>query len=148
MRVQFGGGWIAQSDDVVILHEPGRYPVAYFPRADLAGDVLRDTERTTDHPELGRTAWFAVRNGDHVAADFFSKDAADNPMSAVMGSTGPSWEFKKGKPAVVAAKAKFQAVLNKKGTVVRVSQADVQARAAADSGDPGDAQPAGTNGKH
>jgi hypothetical protein len=31
--------------------------------------------------------------------------------------------------------------------VVRVSQADVQARAAADSGDPGDAQPAGTNGK-
>src|SRR5580698_7021164 len=80
-------------------------------------------------------------NGDHVAADFFSKDAAANPMSAVMGSEGPSWDFKKGKPAVVAAKTKFQAVRNKKGTEVRVPQADVSASAAADSGDSGDSQP-------
>jgi uncharacterized protein (DUF427 family) len=67
MRVQFGGAWVAQSDDVVILHEPGRYPVAYFPRADLAEGLLGDTERTTDHPELGHTAWYAVRQGDHEA---------------------------------------------------------------------------------
>jgi hypothetical protein len=93
----------------------------------------------------GRVVWtmdyVTASNGDHVAADFFSKDSAENPMSAVMGSEGPSWEFKKGKPAVVAAKAKFQAVLNKKGTVVRVPQADVSASAAADSGDSGDSQP-------
>ncbi len=68
MRVRFAGAWIAQSDDVVILHEPGRYPVAYFPKADLAEGVLHDTQRTTDHPELGRTAWYAVRHGDHDAA--------------------------------------------------------------------------------
>src|SRR5580698_5213013 len=85
--------------------------------------------------------YVTAANGDHVTVDFFSKDAADNPMSAVMGSSGPSWDFKKGKPAVVAAKAKFQAVLNKKGTVVRVPQADVSASAAADSGDSGDSQP-------
>jgi uncharacterized protein YgiM (DUF1202 family) len=99
----------------------------------------------------GQLTWtmdyVTAANGDHVAADFFSKDAADNPMSAVMGSPGPSWEFKKGKPVVVAAKAKFQAVLNKKGIVVRVSQADVQARAAADGSDAGEAQPAGANVK-
>jgi hypothetical protein len=29
MRVRFGGAWIADSEDVVVLHEPGRYPVAY-----------------------------------------------------------------------------------------------------------------------
>jgi hypothetical protein len=90
----------------------------------------------------GSLAWtmdyVTAANGEHVAADFFSKEAAENPMSAVMGSSGPSWEFKKGKPAFVAAKTKFQAVLNKKGTVVRVAQADVQARAAADGAD-GDA---------
>jgi hypothetical protein len=28
MRVRFGGAWIADSEDVVLLHEPGRYPVA------------------------------------------------------------------------------------------------------------------------
>jgi hypothetical protein len=98
----------------------------------------------------GRVVWtmdyVTATNGDHVAADFYSKEAAENPMSAVMGSEGPSWEFKKGKPAVVAAKAKFQAALNKKGTVVRVSQADVQARATADAGDSADGQPVG-NGK-
>jgi hypothetical protein len=93
--------------------------------------------------------YVTAANGDHVGADFFSKDAAENPMSAVMGSEGPSWEFKKGKPVVVAAKAKFQAVLNKKGTVVRVPQADVSASAAADSDGSSDAhatQP-GSNGK-
>ena len=93
----------------------------------------------------GRVVWtmdyVTATNGDHVQADFFSKDAAENPMSAVMGSEGPSWEFKKGKPAVVAVKTKFQAVLNKKGAVVRVPQSDVSASAAADSGDSGDSRP-------
>ncbi len=92
--------------------------------------------------------YVTAANGDHVSADFFSKDAAANPVSAVMGSPGPSWDFKKGKPVVVAAKTKFQAVLNKKGTVVRISQADAQARAAAaDNGDSGNAEPTGTDGK-
>ena len=31
MRAKFGGAWITDSEDVVLLHEPGRYPVAYFP---------------------------------------------------------------------------------------------------------------------
>ena len=35
MRVRFGGAWIADSEDVVLLHEPGRYPVAYFPFGDV-----------------------------------------------------------------------------------------------------------------
>jgi hypothetical protein len=99
----------------------------------------------------GQLTWtmdyVTAASGDHVSADFYSKDAADNPMTAVMGSSGPSWDFKKGKPVVVAAKTKFQAVLNKKGTVVRVSQADVQSRATADSGDATDAQPSHANGK-
>ena len=40
MRVRFGGSWIADSEDVVLLHEPGRYPVAYFPLGDIADGVL------------------------------------------------------------------------------------------------------------
>jgi uncharacterized protein (DUF427 family) len=31
MRVRFGDNWIADSEDVVLLHEPGRYPVARQP---------------------------------------------------------------------------------------------------------------------
>ena len=40
MRVRLADQWIAESDDVVLLHEPGRYPVAYFPEGDIAPGVL------------------------------------------------------------------------------------------------------------
>lgn len=60
MRVRFADTWIAQSDDVVLLHEPGRYPVAYFPKRDLMEGVLMPSGRTTDHSDLGPTAWSAV----------------------------------------------------------------------------------------
>jgi hypothetical protein len=60
-------------------------------------------------------------NGDHIPANFFSKEAAASPMSAIMGAPGPSWEFKKGKPAVVAAGTRFQTVVKNSGAVVRVT---------------------------
>ena len=66
MRVRFGEGWIADSEDAVLLHEPGRYPVAYFPPADIDAGVLQPTEHTTRHPDLGRTSWYTVRAGDRV----------------------------------------------------------------------------------
>ncbi|HEY4459523.1 MAG TPA: DUF427 domain-containing protein [Pseudonocardiaceae bacterium] len=67
MRVKFGDQWIVDSSDVVLLHEPDHYPVAYFPRADIAPGVLVDTERVTDHQDLGKTAWFRVSAGEHTA---------------------------------------------------------------------------------
>ena len=65
MRVRFGGGWIADSEDVVLLHEPGRYPVAYFPLGDIIPDVLQPGEHTTRHRDLGLTTWYTVRSGGH-----------------------------------------------------------------------------------
>jgi uncharacterized protein (DUF427 family) len=67
MRVQFGGQWVADSEDVVLLHEPGRYPVAYFPLADVREGALVPEPRTTKHRELGTTAWFSVHAADGQA---------------------------------------------------------------------------------
>jgi uncharacterized protein (DUF427 family) len=67
LRVMYAGEWIAQSDDVILLHEPARYPVAYFPRADIAPDFLVRTDSKTNHPDLGPTAWWAVRSGERDA---------------------------------------------------------------------------------
>lgn len=67
MRVLFAGAWIAHSDDVVLLHEPGRYPVAYFPKSDIEAEVVKTSNRTTNHQDLGRTAWYAVRLGEREA---------------------------------------------------------------------------------
>ncbi len=67
MRVRFGGGWIADSEDVVLLHEPGRYPVAYFPLGDVNAGVLEASAHTTRHRDLGPTSWFTVQAGEHRA---------------------------------------------------------------------------------
>jgi uncharacterized protein (DUF427 family) len=61
MRVRFADQWVADSEDVVLLHEPGRYPVAYFPRADIESGVLIAEDRVTQHQDLGDTQWFTVK---------------------------------------------------------------------------------------
>jgi uncharacterized protein (DUF427 family) len=68
MRVRFGGTWIADSENVVLLFEPSRYPVAYFPKTDISPDSLLSTAHTTQHPDLGPTSWYAVRAGEHSAS--------------------------------------------------------------------------------
>jgi uncharacterized protein (DUF427 family) len=68
MRVRFGGRWIAESENVLLLFEPGRYPVAYFPETDVSPRVLENTEHTTQHSDLGPTSWYRVRaDEEHVA---------------------------------------------------------------------------------
>ncbi len=67
MRVLFAEAWIAHSDDVMLLHEPGRYPVAYFPKRDIDPEVLGASDRTTEHRDLGPTAWYTVGLGDREA---------------------------------------------------------------------------------
>lgn len=65
MRVRFGGAWIAGREDVTLLHEPGRYPVAYFPAGDIADGVLEPSEHTTRHQDFRATSWYTVRAGTH-----------------------------------------------------------------------------------
>jgi uncharacterized protein (DUF427 family) len=67
LRVRFGHEWIADSEDVLLLHEPGHYPVAYLPVADVRVGVLESTGRITQHRDLGATSWFTVRSGDRQA---------------------------------------------------------------------------------
>jgi uncharacterized protein (DUF427 family) len=67
MRVRFGGRWIADSEQVLLLFEPGRYPIAYFAEPDVTPDALQRTDHTTRHHELGLTAWYTVRSGEQSA---------------------------------------------------------------------------------
>jgi uncharacterized protein (DUF427 family) len=68
MRVRFGGTWIADSEDVLLLFEPGHYPMAYFRETDVSLGTLQRTDHTTRHPDLGLTSWYTVRAGDKSAA--------------------------------------------------------------------------------
>jgi uncharacterized protein (DUF427 family) len=64
LRVKLADDWIADSEDVLLLHEPGRYPVAFFPFTDVRSAVLVSDNRTTQHPDFGDTEWFTVTVGD------------------------------------------------------------------------------------
>ncbi|MFE5023237.1 DUF427 domain-containing protein [Streptomyces sp. NPDC056656] len=66
MRVKFNGTWIADSDNVILLHEPGRYPVAYVPREDVDEQSLIPSSKVTHHKDLGDTAWYAVHAGERT----------------------------------------------------------------------------------
>jgi len=68
LRVKLSGEWIADSENVLLLHEPGHYPVAFFPLADVRPGVLVSENRTTQHRDLGETSWFTVVVGDRRAA--------------------------------------------------------------------------------
>jgi uncharacterized protein (DUF427 family) len=67
MRVRFAGSWIADSENVILLFEPGHYPMAYFPKTDIAPNALQNTEHTTHHPDLGSTSWYGVQAGERNA---------------------------------------------------------------------------------
>src|SRR6201987_4742533 len=67
MRVRFGGTWIADSEQVLVLFEPDRYPVAYFPETDIIPGTLQLTEHTTRHRDLGLTSWYSVRTSEKSA---------------------------------------------------------------------------------
>jgi uncharacterized protein (DUF427 family) len=66
MRVRFEGIWIADSEHVLLLFEPGRYPVAHFPQTDVSPHTLERTEHTTQHPDLGLTSWYSVGADEHA----------------------------------------------------------------------------------
>jgi uncharacterized protein (DUF427 family) len=68
LRAELGGRTVVQSDDAVLLFEPGRYPVAYFPRRDFTAGALRPTDHRTRHRDLGETAWLEVVGGTRDAA--------------------------------------------------------------------------------
>ena len=67
MRVRFGGAWIADSEQVLLFFEPGRYPVAYFPETDISPNALQRTDYATRHNDLGLTSWYTVKVGEHSA---------------------------------------------------------------------------------
>ncbi|MGW7522627.1 DUF427 domain-containing protein [Streptomyces sp. NPDC054783] len=66
MRVKFNDTWIADSENVILLHEPGRYPVAYFSREDVDARALLPSDKVTHHKDLGDTTWYAVHAGDRT----------------------------------------------------------------------------------
>ena len=66
VRVLFEGHDIADSDDVVVVHEAGRLPVRYFPRKDVFMVFLRQTDKVTRNPDKGDARYFTIYRDQHL----------------------------------------------------------------------------------
>ena len=67
MRVLYDEKWLVDSENVVLLHEPGHYPVAFYPLDEIVEGGITATDRVTEHKEFGETKWFTV-NGQTAQA--------------------------------------------------------------------------------
>lgn len=99
VRLMFGGQSIAESDDAVLQHEPGRYPVAYFPTDSVRLGGLVAMEKRTNHRDLGETTWFEVQGRgksgargawEHTALPPFARVLADR-VAVAWRSRGGRW---------------------------------------------------------
>ena len=53
LRAELGARAVVQSDAAVLLFEPGRYPVAYFPLSDFADGARRRRGRRRGRCRIG-----------------------------------------------------------------------------------------------
>lgn len=92
LRVKLAGEWIADSENVVLLHEPGRYPVALFLLGDVRPGVLVSENRTTQHRDLGDTGWFTVTVGErHVPRSAWQYTGLPDYASELRGRVAFAW---------------------------------------------------------
>jgi uncharacterized protein (DUF427 family) len=82
MSVELGGRVVARSDDAVVLYEPARYPVAYFPIADIEEGLLQLSDHESTHADLGRTRWFDVLAGNGETTRRGAWQHVDPPVQA------------------------------------------------------------------
>lgn len=66
VRALFEGHDIADSDDVMTVHETGRPPVYYFPRRDVFMIFLRQTDKVTHNPHKGEARYFTIYRDQHI----------------------------------------------------------------------------------
>ncbi len=64
ISVLLNGAAIADSADVIIVHEKGHTPVLYFPRGDVAMDMSQPLDRTSHCPRKGDASYFEFSGVD------------------------------------------------------------------------------------
>jgi uncharacterized protein (DUF427 family) len=67
VRVFFNGETIADSKNVMILHERGSLPVYYFPERDVRTDLFTPTEKSSSCQLRGQASYWSIKVGDRIA---------------------------------------------------------------------------------
>jgi uncharacterized protein (DUF427 family) len=67
VRVKFGGETIADSTNVITLHERGHFPVYYFPESDVRKDLFVEADHFTECPLKGTASYWSIKVGERIS---------------------------------------------------------------------------------
>ena len=86
VTVRTGDAVIAESHDVLVLHEEGHAPVYYLPRADVAMEFLDRSDKVTHCPLKGdATHYHVVGSGGTVENGAWSYESPKPDAMAIAG---------------------------------------------------------------
>ncbi len=86
VRAYFGGVAIADSRDVMMMHETKHLPVYYLPMKDVRMDLMVPTSHRTHCPFKGDASYWTVKVGDRVAEN--AAWSYENPLPSCPGIKG------------------------------------------------------------
>jgi uncharacterized protein (DUF427 family) len=85
-RALFEGHDLADSRDVVVLHQDGRPPAYYFPRKDVFMMFLAQTNKVTHNPDKGEARYFTILRDQHLVENVaWSYEAPEPAYAALAG---------------------------------------------------------------
>lgn len=86
VRVLFEGHDLADSDDVVVVHEAGRPSTRYFPRKDVFMVFLSQTDKITRNPDKGDARYFTIYRDQHLVENMaWSYETPNAPFADIAG---------------------------------------------------------------
>jgi uncharacterized protein (DUF427 family) len=75
VRTILNGVTVADSTNVMIMHEPGRLAVYYFPIEDVRRDLLIPSPKRTSSPLKGEAQYWSIQVGATIAQDAAGRQA-------------------------------------------------------------------------
>jgi uncharacterized protein (DUF427 family) len=86
VRALFEGHDIADSDEVMVVHEAGRPPTRYFPRKHVFMVFLRQTDKVTHNPDKGDARYFTIYRDQHLVENIaWSYETPKPPFADIAG---------------------------------------------------------------
>jgi uncharacterized protein (DUF427 family) len=93
VRVVLAGETVADSDEVLLLHPPGRTPTYLFPRAHVRTECLQPSQRRRSDAGLGDGRYWTVQVGDRQAIDgAYSWEHPPATAAAIAGLIAFDWD--------------------------------------------------------
>jgi uncharacterized protein (DUF427 family) len=93
VRVMLGGETVAESNEVLLLHPPGRTPTYLFPRRHVRTARFERSERRRSDPGMGEATYWTVRVGERQAVDAaYSWEQPPESATAIAGLVAFDWD--------------------------------------------------------